>query len=166
MYKGWASKGEHTSTRKYANLIELPGVWQDVTAALHSEQLQHVVFDALEVDFMERFGTTRPVAYPRARLLRDEPGYVIEPHTDVVPNKVATLQFYLPADESNVNFGTVMYDENKIQVEQMKFLPNTGYAFAVTHKSWHAVVPFSGNIRYTIIVSYYTKPKGPFPKAP
>lgn len=47
-------------------------------------------------------------AHPRVSLVRDLPGYWIEPHPDS-PVKVVTLQLYLPAEGSPRGLGTSFY---------------------------------------------------------
>jgi len=60
--------------------------------------------------------------------------------------KAITTQYYLPRDESKAYLGTVFHRKNAVdgtfeRVEQLRFVPNTGYAFPVLADSWHSVEP-------------------------
>ena len=89
-----------------------------------------------------------------------------------------TTQLYLPADESQREFGTTLYKRslkgriirelNKIsstkrrEFEQLKtfpFLPNSGYAFIVGKKSWHGREPVPEGLgsRFSLMNIYYNR---------
>jgi hypothetical protein len=54
-----------------------------------------------------------------------------------------TVQFYLPPDASATHIGTIFHERRPHgslpKTAQMKFAPNTGYAFAVGTDTWHSV---------------------------
>ncbi len=78
----------------------------------------------------------------RLSLTRDFPGYSIRPHQDI-PSKLLTVQIYLPPDDRGSAMGTNFYRRGAAKVLErdvsVPYLPNTGYAFAVTENSWHGV---------------------------
>ena len=47
------------------------------------------------------------------------------------------------------------------RVKRLDFLPNTGYAFAVTERSWHGVEPVreTGASRNSLMLIYYCRPQ-------
>lgn len=137
--------------------------WMPVARALCSTGLEgafKVKFgDALE----QRFGkpAERIGLYPVPILLRDQPGYRIGIHSDA-SSKAITVQFYLPADESQRHLGTIFHEgesgEAAERTTQMPFLPASGYAFPVTEKkSWHSAAPTAANDgeRVSMMVTYY-----------
>ena len=94
-----------------------------------------------------------------------------------------TTQLYLPADESQREFGTTLYKRsfkgriirelNKVsstkrrefeQVKTFPFLPNSGYAFIVGKKSWHGREPVPEGLgsRFSLMNIYYNHPDVPF----
>ena len=94
-------------------------------------------------------------------LLRDQPGYRIGIHSDVA-RKAITVQFYLPADESQRDIGTIFHEgkDGKAanRTTQMPFLPASGYAFPVAlTKSWHSAATASDadGERVSMMVTYY-----------
>ncbi len=79
---------------------------------------------------------------PWLSLTRDFPGYSIRPHQDI-PSKLLTVQFYLPPDDRGSAMGTNFYRRGGAGALErdvsVPFLPNSGYALAVTENSWHGV---------------------------
>jgi len=79
--------------------------------------------------------------FPIPILTRDIPGYLITPHTDT-SWKGITVQLYLPEDANNTDIGTIFHevlpDGSMPKHTQMRFAPNTGYAFAVGSDTWHS----------------------------
>jgi hypothetical protein len=158
----------------------LRSLWGLVGEALRSPALKEAVFRKLRVDVAARFGVAESdapevVGEPRAGLFRDVAGYRISPHPDV-PSKVVTLQFYLPTDASQRHLGTEIYrmrPESRLHsamkrlglpaggkfqtVKRFAFLPNTGYGFAVSRRSWHGRQTLSAETtaRNTILSIYY-----------
>ena len=82
--------------------------------------------------------------YPIPILTRDIPGYLITPHTDT-RWKGITVQLYLPKDDANTDIGTIFHerlpDGSMPKQAQMRFAPNSGYAFAVGTDTWHSADP-------------------------
>ena len=98
--------------------------------------------------------------YPIPVLTRDIPGYRITPHTDT-QWKGMTIQLYLPRDASATHIGTIFHerlpDGPLPKICQMKFAPNTGYAFAVGDNTWHSADPVGTevNTRDSILLTYF-----------
>jgi hypothetical protein len=165
-----------------AGVAKLPPIerelWQEITRALRSIELKMAIFRKLAPDLAYRFGVAQDtvekiVAYPKPSLYRDLDGYEIPPHPDGRA-KIVTMQFYLPRDRSQVELGTALYERHFHpvrglyswhgrfrKVKQFPFLPNTGYAFAVSNslgrKSWHGreTVPSGIGVRNSIITFYF-----------
>lgn len=135
-----------------ANIARLPPgqriFWNEIVAGLNSREVEQA--------WREKFNAVleaiarKPVAAikfrPHITLFRDLGGYKISIHPDS-PRKAITVQYYLPADDSQVHLGTVFHDKDSRggfrEVRAMRFAPNTGYAFAVTPTSYHSVKPMS-----------------------
>jgi hypothetical protein len=158
--------------------------WDVVGQALRSSKLKAAVFRKLKVDLSARFrvapGEVENIdAYPRPGLFRDADGYKILPHPDI-KTKVVTMQLYLPADPRQRDLGTEIYsrrsgtilqsllaslrplDEARFEtVKRFDFLPNTGYAFAVSRHSWHGrpMISTGSSCRYSIMNIYYIDKK-------
>jgi hypothetical protein len=98
--------------------------------------------------------------YPIPILTRDVPGYLITPHTDT-RWKGITVQLYLPRDTSTAHIGTIFHeklpDGSLPKRAQMKFAPNTGYAFAVGDDTWHSADPVGPEVstRDSILHTYF-----------
>ena len=98
--------------------------------------------------------------YPIPILTRDIPGYLITPHTDT-HWKGITVQLYLPKDDANTDIGTIFHDVkpdgSKPKATQMRFAPNTGYAFAVGDDTWHSADPVHDRVktRDSILLTYF-----------
>ena len=162
-----------------ANLpLEQRELWQALATALRSIELKMAIFRKLAPDLAYRFGVAcdaveKIVAFPKPSLYRDLDGYEIPPHPDGRA-KIVTMQFYLPRDRSQIELGTALYKRhfNSVRglyswhgrfrkVKQFPFLPNTGYAFAVSNslgkKSWHGreTVPSGIGVRNSIITFYF-----------
>jgi hypothetical protein len=143
--------------------VEQRRVWMPVARTLCSKRLQDAFKRKFRSALEERFG--KPVEqiglYPVPILLRDQPGYRIGIHADA-PTKVITVQFYLPADESQQHLGTIFHagesGEAAKRTVQMQFLPASGYAFPVARtKSWHSAanVGERDGERVSMMVTYY-----------
>ena len=98
--------------------------------------------------------------YPVPILTRDIPGYRITPHPDT-HWKGITVQLYLPRDASTTHIGTIFHerlpDGSMPKRKQMKFAPNTGYAFAVDKETWHSADPVGPEVttRNSILLTYF-----------
>ena len=121
-------------------------VWELVGAALTSPQVRDAFVRRLAPGLERRFGPCHADVgmYAIPVLTRDIPGYRITPHTDT-HWKGITVQLYLPHDDAHPHIGTIFHarlpDGAMPKVRQMRFSPNTGYAFAVGHDTWHSADP-------------------------
>jgi hypothetical protein len=137
-------------------------VWDVVGRALCSDVVKAAMVRALAPALEERFGPgyAKVGMYPIPILTRDVAGYHIHPHTDT-RWKGITVQLYLPRDESSAHVGTIFNEHlgNKVyrNVVQMKFLPNTGYAFAVGADTWHSADKVGPEVktRDSILLTYF-----------
>jgi len=116
----------------------------------------------LEPALVKRFGSklSRTGMYPVPILTRDITSYRIFPHTDT-QWKGITAQLYLPPDESNLDIGTIFHarlpDGSMPKRMQMRFAPNTGYAFVVDQDTWHSADPVGLHVtsRDSILLTYF-----------
>jgi hypothetical protein len=144
----------------------LPGekreLWDLVGRALCSQAVQSAFMRKLAPGLERRFGAeyTEVGMYPIPVLTRDIPGYRITPHTDT-HWKGITVQLYLPPDASASHIGTIFHDVlpdgSMPKAAQMKFAPNSGYAFAVGDNTWHSADPVGGEVRTrdSILLTYF-----------
>ena len=141
---------------------EKRALWDVVGRALCSEPVKQAFIRRLAPGLSKRFGTdfARVGMYPIPILTRDIPGYMITPHTDT-RWKGITVQLYLPADDANTDIGTIFHDVlpdgSKPKAAQMRFAPNTGYAFAVGDDTWHSADPVHNRVktRDSILLTYF-----------
>lgn len=164
-------RADGTSTRVKIDLFpeyirHLPkskrALWDRVGRALTSTEVKNALVSALAPGLERRFGKDfRGVGmYPIPVLTRDIPGYRITPHTDT-RWKGITVQLYLPRDESATHIGTIFHDRladgSLPKVKQMRFAPNTGYAFAVGDNTWHSADPVGAEVdtRDSILLTYF-----------
>ncbi len=137
-------------------------IWDLVGRALCSEEVQAAIMSRLEPGLKRRFGEDFDGIgmYPIPVLTRDVPGYRITPHTDT-QWKGITVQLYLPRDAAATHIGTIFHDRNPDgslpKAMQMKFAPNTGYAFAVGDNTWHSADPVGSEVvsRDSILLTYF-----------
>lgn len=137
-------------------------VWDLVGRALTSAEVQAAFVRRLAPGLERRFSRNFAGVgmYPIPVLTRDVPGYVIAPHTDT-RWKGITVQFYLPRDASATHIGTIFHerlpDGSLRKASQMKFAPNTGYAFAVGDDTWHSADPVGSEVetRDSILLTYF-----------
>ena len=143
-------------------------VWSAVGAALCSAPVKNAFREMLAPGLERRFGKDfRSVGmFPIPILTRDIPGYLITPHTDT-HWKGITVQLYLPKDESATDIGTIFHDRladgSMPKTKQMRFAPNSGYAFAVGDDTWHSADPVHNGVktRDSILLTYFVD-QGPF----
>src|SRR5262249_15139061 len=115
---------------------EKRALWDIVGRALCSEPVKQAFIQQLAPGLSKRFGAgfSKVGMYPIPILTRDIPGYLITPHTDTRWRGI-TVQLYLPKDDANTDIGTIFHerlpDGSLPKRSQMRFAPNTGYAFAV-----------------------------------
>jgi hypothetical protein len=137
-------------------------VWDIVGRALCSRPVKEAFVRRLAPALERRFGSgyAKTGMYPIPILTRDIPGYLITPHTDT-RWKGITVQLYLPADASNTHIGTIFHDKlpdgSLPRTKQMKFAPNTGYAFAVGTDTWHSADAVGSEVRNrdSILLTYF-----------
>ncbi len=141
---------------------EKRALWDVVGRALCAEPVKQAFIRRLAPGLSKRFGTdfAQVGMYPIPILTRDIPGYMITPHTDT-RWKGITVQLYLPADDANTDIGTIFHDVlpdgSKPKAAQMRFAPNTGYAFAVGDDTWHSADPVHNRVktRDSILLTYF-----------
>jgi hypothetical protein len=141
---------------------EKRSLWDVVGRALTSEPVKKAFMRKLAPGLKKRFGDAHSKVgmYPIPVLTRDIPGYLITPHTDT-RWKGMTIQLYLPRDEANTNIGTIFHekkaDGSLPKVTQMRFAPNSGYAFAVGDDTWHSADPVGPQVktRDSILLTYF-----------
>jgi hypothetical protein len=164
-------RADGTSTRVKIDLFpeyirHLPAgkreVWDIVGRALTSSEVQAAFMRRLAPGLARRFGAGHAdvAMYPIPVLTRDIPGYSIAPHTDT-HWKGMTIQLYLPRDDAHPNIGTIFHgraaDGSLSRDVQMRFAPNTGYAFAVGDDTWHSADPVGPQVetRDSILLTYF-----------
>jgi hypothetical protein len=137
-------------------------LWNTVGRALCSDKVRQAFIRRLAPGLQKRFGDgyAKVGMYPIPILTRDIPGYLITPHTDT-RWKGITVQLYLPADNANTDIGTIFHeklaDGSLPKKAQMRFAPNTGYAFAVGSDTWHSADPVHNRVktRDSILLTYF-----------
>lgn len=131
--------------------------WRAMSRALLGGGFRSVMIERFKPFFVERFKDLGPVKiYDESLLVEDITNYALGPHTDA-PQKVITVLFYLPKDDSQRDLGTSIYMpkepgrrcpggphhayEDFDRVATMPFLPNSMFAFVKTDNSFHGVQP-------------------------
>lgn len=135
--------------------------WAAMIEILTAPAIAHAVVAKFESTLRQRFGDAMPELVAVPILYRDHPGYQIRVHPDAAC-KVATLQLYLPEDDSQRHLGTVFHHREGdvfTQLKTNKFLPNTAYAFVRTEESWHSVDELapSEKVRNSLALTFYVK---------
>jgi hypothetical protein len=141
---------------------EKHAIWDIVGRALCSRAVKDAFVRQLAPALARRFGPgfAGVGMYPIPILTRDVPGYLITPHTDT-RWKGITVQLYLPRDASTTHIGTIFHEKLPDGIlpkrAQMKFAPNTGYAFAVGDDTWHSADPVGPEVstRDSILHTYF-----------
>jgi len=141
---------------------EKRALWDVVGRALCSDPVRQAFIRRLAPGLEKRFGKDYAEVgmYPIPILTRDIPGYLITPHTDT-HWKGITVQLYLPKDDANTDIGTIFHavspDGSKPKHSQMRFAPNSGYAFAVCDDTWHSADPVHNRVktRDSILLTYF-----------
>lgn len=141
-------------------LEELSGIdrpfWNQVALALRSVDFLNVNMQKFApwIPECRQSADSLPTLFPEALLIRDRTGYKLGPHTDAV-DRVLSLLFYLPRDNSLESEGTALYlplDPNFkcpggphydfdgfIQVTRVPFKPNSLVGFVASEQSFHGV---------------------------
>lgn len=135
--------------------------WRAMTEVFTAPAIAEAIVTKFAPALRERFGDAMPELVAVPILYRDHPGYRIGIHPDAT-SKVATLQFYLPADHSQIHLGTAFHQRTANGFERLKtnsFKPNAAYAFVRTDESWHSVDELGAgeSVRNTIAVTFYLK---------
>jgi hypothetical protein len=129
--------------------------WTELSGWLHGSALATAVIEKFAGAYLERFGRDVKVEYEiDVRLVRDFTNYAIGPHTDA-PQKLASLLFYLPADDGLSQLGTSLYIpkdrafrcaggphhpfEPFRLVATARYTPNRLLAFPKLDRSFHGV---------------------------
>lgn len=163
-------------------------IWRAIYQSLQSNEVKSALFKRLATDLSIRFKMPIHQLEtldnkPRTSFIQDLEGYRIDPHQDI-SSKHVTMQIYLPENLSQRSLGTTIYRQawrgksfywfkkrsrllprawrNALflrKVRTFKFLPNSGYAFSVSQKSWHgrSRIPNGqgGRARNSIMHIYY-----------
>ncbi|HEU5280573.1 MAG TPA: hypothetical protein VFU82_01135 [Gammaproteobacteria bacterium] len=142
---------------------ESQAFWRSMREMLSSEALQKAILTKFKTRIDERFGKEWPELVTVPIFYRDFPGYRISEHTDA-PYKVATMQFYFPADYSQLHLGTSFHLRENGKFKDFKtnvFKPKSAYAFVRTDQSWHSVKMLGENesARNTLALTIYEKGK-------
>jgi hypothetical protein len=140
---------------------EKRAVWDVVGRALCSETVKRAFVQRLAPGLRRRFGADfakvgmYPIPSSRATSrLQDSAAsrYALEG---------ITVQLYLPRDDATSHIGTIFHerlpDGSMPKRAQMKFLPNTGYAFAVAEDTWHSADTVGPEVktRDSILLTYF-----------
>ncbi len=141
---------------------EKRAVWDLVGRVLCSSELQAAFVRRLAPGLQRRFGAdyAKVGLFPIPVLTRDIAGYHIDPHTDT-HWKGITVLIYLPPDESHADIGTVLHqraaDGSLERAGKGRFVPNSGFAFAVGDDTWHSVDQVGPEVatRDLIILQYF-----------
>jgi len=137
-------------------------VWHAVGHALRSDEVRSALMQKLGPGLQKRFGKdfANVGMYPVPILTRDIPGYRVFKHTDSLWKGI-TVQLYLPPDDSNIDIGTFFHDclpdGSTPRKKQMRFAPNSGYAFAVGEDTWHSADTVGPEVttRDSILLTYF-----------
>ena len=141
---------------------EKRALWDVVGSALCSDPVKQAFIRRLEPGLSKRFGKdfAEVGMFPIPILTRDIPGYLITPHTDT-RWKGMTVQLYLPEDANSTDIGTIFHevkpDGSMPKHTQMRFAPNTGYAFAVGSDTSHSADAVHNRVstRDSILLTYF-----------
>lgn len=137
------------------------GFWEAMIELFTAPEIARAVVDKFAPELRQRFGDALPELVAVPILYRDFPGYRIGIHPDTA-RKIATLQFYLPEDESQIHLGTSFHcrtDEGFVKLKTNAFKPNAAYGFVRTEESWHSVDELGPDekIRNTIALTFYIR---------
>lgn len=126
-------------------------VWRKVLSTVTSP-------DFAQELFLKLTGNKTTQAYPKCALTRDSAGFFISPHPDWF-TKLLTVQLFLPSRFDQAGLGTTFYDGPEKPLFNLPFTPNTGYAFAVSNRSWHGRdrLPTLKEPRNTLSVTFYAE---------
>jgi hypothetical protein len=137
-------------------------VWQRIGSALRSREVRDAFIERLAPALEHRYGPGygKLSYYPIPILTRDTPGYSISVHPDT-HWKAITVQLYLPPHDSWAHVGTVFHERlpsgEMKRVSQVRFGPNSGYAFAVGEDTFHSADKVGPEVtsRDSILLTYF-----------
>jgi hypothetical protein len=135
--------------------------WSDMRAVMTSDGLVDSIVKKFASRIQLRFGKSIPEMTLVPIFYRDYPGYYITVHPDA-SYKIATLQFYLAKDQSQIHLGTSFHLKKPGGFQLLKtnlFQPNSAYAFVRTDESWHSVKQLGEReqVRDTLALTLYIK---------
>jgi len=135
--------------------------WKRLCEDLTSGALINALIKKFQTKIQVRFPGSLPDLIMVPVLYRDYPGYRITIHPDA-EYKIATMQFYLPRDHSQIHLGTSFHQKEGDHFRLLKtnpFKPNSAYAFARTDESWHSVNQMAAreSVRDTLALTLYIK---------
>lgn len=135
--------------------------WKHLKDIFISDMLLTAITQKFRGKLNMRFGPEWPEMILVPVFYRDYAGYRIGIHTDA-PDKIATMQFYLPKDSSQIHLGTSFHKREGKNFNLLKtnaFKPNSAYAFARTDSSWHSVLQMAEHEskRDTLALTVYIK---------
>jgi hypothetical protein len=154
--------------------------WSTARAAISCTEIRDAIFSKLAAGLCRRFKVKRDElpqipAFPRGQFYSETHGYCIPPHPDT-REKIVTMQFAFPIDDSLNGVGTEFYTRSLNPLhflreprgftiaKTMPFLPNCAYAFSVLNdfgmKSWHgrSTIPPIDRVRNTLLHIWYAEP--------
>lgn len=135
--------------------------WEAMIAVFTAPEITDAIVRKYEPTLRARFGDTIPELVAVPILYRDLPGYRIGIHPDTAA-KIATMQFYLPEDETQLHLGTTFHCRTADGFRRHKtnaFKPNSAYSFVRSEESWHSVDELGADekARNTIALTFYIK---------
>lgn len=99
--------------------------------------------------------TNEQPLYLRAELLRDEKGFWLEPHVDIVEKKLS-MMIYINSKETLDIPGTILYNNNLDAVIEVPYKNNTGFYFLPDKNTWHGVSELKNGPRFSIMANVCT----------
>ena len=135
--------------------------WEAMIAVFTAPEITRAIVGKYEPTLRARFGDTLPELVAVPILYRDFPGYRIGIHPDTAA-KIATMQFYLPEDDSQLHLGTSFHCRTASGFQRHKtnaFKSNSAYSFVRSEESWHSVDELGPDekVRNTIALTFYVK---------
>lgn len=137
--------------------------WRAMREVFSSDALALAIMTKFKDRIDAKYGSEWPEFVAVPLFYRDFPGYFISEHPDA-PYKIATMQFYLPQDYTQLHLGTSFHLRENGVFKDLKtniFKPKSAYAFVRTDHSWHSVKRLGPHEspRNTIAVTIYEKGK-------
>ena len=141
--------------------LEDRAFWEAMIAVFTAPEITKAIVEKYEPTLRARFDGAVPELVAVPILYRDLPGYRIGIHPDTAA-KIATMQFYLPEDESQLHLGTTFHCRTADGFQRHKtnaFKPNSAYSFVRSEESWHSVdeLGVEEKVRNTIALTFYIK---------